>query len=112
MTVLLQSLVRRFTRFSWIDLLSPQIPAVTCSTGMVAVIMATKWGLAAIGGVHSLVSLLLCAAVGAVYFLGFLMVAPFGDVRDVVHETLKELAPPLAARLRFLAPPRQAAARG
>jgi hypothetical protein len=29
----------------------------------------------------------------------------FADVTDVVHETLKELAPPLAARLRFLAPP-------
>jgi O-antigen/teichoic acid export membrane protein len=105
MTVLLQSLVGRLSGLSWADMLAPQIPAVVCSAGLLVVVLLTRMAVqTAYPQSPPLLVLAACAITGAVYYVGFLLTARFGDVREVVHETAQDLAPGIAKRLPWLAP--------
>ena len=103
MTVMLQILVRRLTKLSWWDLLSPQVPGVVCSVGLAAVL----WGaLAAVRllapGAPAIALLGAAMAAGGLYYLAFLMLSPFPEVRALVRETTVDLAPGVAKRLSWV----------
>lgn len=102
-TLLLQSLVKRLASLSWRDVLTPLIPGTICAAGVLPVLIATK---AVIHGLHPGASALLvlagCFVTGVIWYTAFLLFAPFSELRAVVHETVEDFAPRLAARLRWL----------
>lgn len=101
MTVLLQSLVRRTTEFTWHDLLAPQIPAIQCALGMAAVLLATRLGLKAVAPAWPALGILaVCGVAGGVYYVTFLLSARDADVTEIIQETLKEFAPSIAGRFK------------
>jgi O-antigen/teichoic acid export membrane protein len=100
-TVLMQHLTRRLTGLSWRDLVGPQVPAVVCSIGLVATISCTRFLL------HKwwadplpVATLVVSTGVAAVYYLAFVLFSGFNEVREVVFETLDDLAPFMARRIR------------
>jgi PST family polysaccharide transporter len=105
MTLLMQILVRRFTTLHWADLIRPQVPAIVCSAGLATLVMLTK-GLirTTLPNVPAAVVLIACAVLGGLYYLVFLVAAPFSDVRVVVQESAHDLVPSLAKRVPWLAP--------
>ena len=109
MTIMLQTLVKRLTGLSWRDMLEPQVPAVTCASGMIAVEALT---LALVRGVSPtatpIVLMGACIATAAIYYLAFLLFVPFVEVRALVHETVVDMAPAVARRLPWLAPAKPA----
>jgi hypothetical protein len=54
--------------------------------------------------VPAAVVLIACAVLGGLYYLVFLVAAPFSDVRVVVQESAHDLVPSLAKRVPWLAP--------
>jgi len=52
----------------------------------------------------SWILLLTSIAVAALYYLAFVLFAPFAEMRDVVYETADDLVPAVAKRLTWLAP--------
>ncbi len=109
MTVLLQRLVKRLAELTWRDMLAPQAPAVVCSLGLVTVLLATRGAVGgALGDTGAWVLLPMCLMIGALYYLGFILFSPFHAVRDVVLETINDLAPPaVGKRLEVLQRPRK-----
>jgi PST family polysaccharide transporter len=106
MTVLLQTLVRRLASLTWGDLFVPQVPAVVCSAGVAVVIVIVRGAVrSALHSPSALVILTACFVATSIYYLAFGLLAPFTELRAVVHETAQDLAPRfLARRLEWLAP--------
>jgi hypothetical protein len=105
MTVLLQSLVRQVSGLAWRDMLAPQVPGTICSVGLVALLVMTRSVTrAAFGDTPAFVLLIVCAAAAVIYYLGFLLFAPFDNMRGIVHESAQDLSPSLAKRISWLAP--------
>jgi len=105
MTVMLQRLIRQLSGLTWHDMLRPQVPGVVCAVGLAAVAWGIKLALrAAFPGAGAAIVLFTCALACAVYFLGFVLIGPFVEIRKIVHESLQDLAPGLAKQVTWLAP--------
>jgi PST family polysaccharide transporter len=102
-TVLMQRLTRRLTGFDWRDLLEPQVPAAVCSIGLVLAVGLSKIGFQTYApNVATWIVLLVGIALSALYYLSFLLFSGFSEVRSLVFETLDDVAPPVARRVRAL----------
>jgi hypothetical protein len=86
-------------------MLLPQVPALLCSTGLIAVLLLVRAAtLALFPLVPSPVILFTCVVISAVYYVGFVLLSPFDEIREIVHETAHDFAPALARRLTWLTP--------
>jgi PST family polysaccharide transporter len=102
-TVLMQRLTRRLTGFHWRDLLVPQVPAVVCSIGLVLTVGLGKTALRTYDpSAAAWMVLLLGIPLTALYYVSFLLFSGFSEVRTLVVETLEDLAPRVARRVRGL----------
>ena len=103
MTVMLQILVHRLTKLSWWDLCSPQIPGTVCAAGLAALLGLVLAGARAFApATPAIVLLLLSMAAGTLYYVAFLKLCPFPEVRSIVRETAIDLAPGIAKRLSWV----------
>jgi hypothetical protein len=103
MTILMHDLVQRQTGLSWRDLVAPQVPALVCSVGLALVMVLATYVLTRYGNSPAPWQTLLTAvSAGAVYYFAFLLFSGFREVQQLVWETLDELAPFAARRLRIL----------
>jgi teichuronic acid exporter len=110
-TFLMQRLIRRLTGFAWRDLIAPQVPAVTCSVGLAVVLASSRFALQEYGGNPApWLMLLIVATIGGVYYCAFLLFSGFSEVRETVWETLDDLAPFAARRIRAFTSTRSLAA--
>lgn len=109
LTISMQALVRRATHLSWSAMIAPQIPGVFCAAGLVAALLLTS---AAVHAVRphpaAWLLLLIQTAVGALYYVAFLVLSPFAAVREFVMESAADVMPRRWAqrlqRLSSLAP--------
>jgi hypothetical protein len=91
-------LVTSWTVLEWRDLVEPQIPALVCAAGMLAVVFGSEMFVRqAAPATSRWLILLIQTTLGILYYLAFLRFAPFGDVRSLVAETLAAVSPRLAA---------------
>jgi PST family polysaccharide transporter len=105
-TVLMQRLTRRLTGFHWRDLLVPQVPAVVCSAGLLLTLGLSKLALLRYAGdVAPSGILVLGILLSGLYYLAFLLFSGFADVRSLVCETLDDVSPLAARRVRALTLP-------
>jgi PST family polysaccharide transporter len=105
MTVILQRLIRQLSGLTWHDMLGPQVPGVVSAFGLAAVAWGIKLALhVAFPGAGAAVVLFTCTLACALYFLAFVLIGPFVEVRKIVHESLQDLAPGLAKQVTWLAP--------
>jgi O-antigen/teichoic acid export membrane protein len=101
-TVLMQQLVRRLTGLLWRDLMTPQVPAVVCSLGLALVMALARFVLGTYADPSSVTTLAVVVCVAAIYYVAFLLFSGFGEVRELVCETLDDFSPPAARRVRAL----------
>jgi O-antigen/teichoic acid export membrane protein len=102
-TVLMQRLIQRLAGLQWRDLLMPQLPAAICAFGLVLVLSVTKVVLGRyLGNPASWISLPIACAIGTLYYVAFLLFSGFREVRDLVCETLDDVAPFAARPVRAL----------
>jgi hypothetical protein len=100
LTVALQDLVRQATGLSWKAMVTPQIPALSGALLLVAVLLGLDAGVRRwVAEPAPWLLLLIQGAGGGLFYLAFLLFSPFAAVRDIVAETVDDLAP---ARLRAL----------
>jgi PST family polysaccharide transporter len=100
-TVLMQHLTRRLTGLRWRDLVGPQVPAVVCSIGLTLVIGLTRFVLQGWwASPPPVITLLVSTGVAAPYYLAFVLFSGFDEVREAVVETLDDLAPFMARKIR------------
>jgi len=107
--VAMQALVREATGLSWRGMLAPQAPGATCAVLLAGVLLATSAVLRVLVEEPQAWQMLMAqATTGGVFYASFLLLGPFPAVRNVVFETLDDLAPAGAVRtlnrLRGLAP--------
>ena len=103
MTILMHDLVRRQTGLRWYELVQPQVPAVVCSVGLALIMSLTTFVLERYGNSPApWKTLLVNLTLSGLYYTCFLLFSGFRDVRELVFETLDELAPFAARRLRTL----------
>lgn len=87
-------------------MLEPHVPGLVCSLGLLAVVsLARRAAGAVLVEHHPLVVLATCAMIAAAYYAAFVLLVRFREVREVVHETVHDLAPGVAKRLPWLGPP-------
>jgi PST family polysaccharide transporter len=102
-TFLMQGLLHRVTALRWRDLIEPQVPAIVCSLGMALVMTITRAAVYTYAATAASWTLLLVATtVGGLYYFAFVLFAGFQELRHVVSETLDDLAPSAARRLKAL----------
>ena len=78
----------------------PQVPAAVCSMGLVLTVGLSKVALHIYGGtVAPWIVLLLGVVLSVAYYLGFLLFSGFSEVRNLVCETLDDIAPSIARRV-------------
>jgi hypothetical protein len=98
---LMLHLLRAATEFTWRDILEPQIPAVVCSAGLVAVAWLTAFAMMRISGAAREWEILLTQSVIAgIFYLLFLRFSGFSEVLRLVSETLTQISPKLARLAR------------
>lgn len=99
--VLMQQLLRSATHLGWRDIVQPQIPAMACSVGLVALLEGVEAAL-----VHfeprldGWIILGAQSAIGVLAYLGFLKFSGFHEVSSLVGDTLTSISPKLARFLR------------
>jgi teichuronic acid exporter len=94
LTAAMQELVRELAGLSWREMIAPQVPGVCCSAVLAGLLLAVDLGLrAGFGSVRPWESLLVQSAVGALFYVVFLLFSPFSAVRDIVSETVNDLMP-------------------
>ena len=99
-TVLMQQLVRGLTGLRWRDLLTPQVPAVVCSLGLALVMTLTRLDIKTYAKPSSDTVLSVVGSVGAIYYVAFILFSGFGELRELVCETLGDFSPVAARRVR------------
>lgn len=100
LTVSMQALVRRATGLSWGEMLAPQVPGLTCSAGLVLVLLATALAVrSTVPAAPAWLLLLIQTAAGAVFCAAFMLFSPFAAVRQIVKDTAADLMPRRAAQL-------------
>jgi hypothetical protein len=101
--ILTQTLTRRLTGFHWRDLFLPQVPAAICSIGLFISLGLCKVVLHSFAGTTAPWAVLMFGIIlSGIYYIAFLLFSGFGDVRDLVCETLDDIAPFLGRRVRAL----------
>ncbi len=94
--VLMQHMLRKATGFSWADILAPQVPAVTCSPGLIALV---GLGRSVIGQLWPVVQawhrFLIPGSASGVAYLLFLRFSRFTEATSLVRETLTVISPRL-----------------
>jgi O-antigen/teichoic acid export membrane protein len=100
-TLLMQQLIRRLTGFGWRDLIEPQVPALICSLGLAVVVGISRLALDKYAGpTAAWATLLIGISLGGLYYVAFLLFSGFSDIREIVWETLDDLSPSAARRIR------------
>jgi O-antigen/teichoic acid export membrane protein len=100
LTVLMQALVKDVTGLSWSGLLTPAIPALTCSAVLVGVLLGADALLRlATPAPPALLELAVQAGAGGLFYAAFVLFSPFATVRDIVTETLNDMLPARAQRV-------------
>jgi O-antigen/teichoic acid export membrane protein len=102
-TILMHDLVRRQTGLRWREIVQPQVPAIVCSAGLALMMSLTGFVLQRYGNTPApWKTLLVTGILGGIYYLAFLLFSGFREVRELVFETLDDLAPFAARRIRTL----------
>ena len=99
MTVLMQTLVKRLAQLRWTDVFGPQVPSAVCATLVGIAVGATRIALHVWGMPGAWLELGVTTGVGTVFYIAFILFAPFDELRLVVRETLQDFAPSLAKRI-------------
>jgi hypothetical protein len=91
MFFLTQSMMRKATGLGWLDVLEPQVPAITSSATLIAIL----WGVDIMVAPHSgpAVVLVVQACAAALFGLAFAWWCPFRDARELMHEVLSDWSP-------------------
>jgi PST family polysaccharide transporter len=94
MAVLMHAFLVRVASLAWLDVITPQFPALVCSGVLVAaLLMASTLHDHLVGASSSLSLLLLRAVTGLLTYTLFVLFCGFPEVRTLVDDTLNELAP-------------------
>ena len=103
MAVLMGDLLRRVTTVTWADLIVPQRSGIVCGIGMVVVISGARMLLAAVhpGAPGPAATLAVEAAAAGLFACVFLLTCPFKEGRQLVRETVFDLAPAVGRTLRL-----------
>jgi O-antigen/teichoic acid export membrane protein len=102
-TVLMLRLAKRLAVLRWSDVLMPQLPAVACSAGMAVVLSVARLLLSELAGnTPAWMTLTVGAIVAALFYVAFLLFSGFRDVRNLVCQTVDDLAPFAARPIRAL----------
>jgi O-antigen/teichoic acid export membrane protein len=100
LTLAMQDLVRKATGLSWMAMLKPQLPSLSCAALVVAVLLASEFILRrAAPGAHPWQMLLAQGSVGVLAYSTFVLAGPFVAVHDLVTETLDDLLPKQSAQI-------------
>jgi len=104
MTLLMHLLLTSVTPVRWIDVLRPQVPALWCALGVVAIELLVGLGFSLAGQQNANVWSLLPAQVAgaAVFYVTFVLFAPHRGLRTLVHEVAEDVAPPWLRRNRLV----------
>jgi PST family polysaccharide transporter len=99
LTVTMQALVRRTTGLTWEEMLRPQIPAVTCTFIVVAVLLAARVLLSLDGRTPAEWELLLAQSTAAsLAYVVFILFSPFRELNEIVTESAHQLLPVAVAQ--------------
>jgi PST family polysaccharide transporter len=102
-TLLMLRLAKRLAVLQWRDVLMPQVPALACSAGLAVVLTVTRLLVHRLAGTLPVwMSLTIGAMVAALYYITFLLFSGFRDVRNLVCQTVDDLAPFAARPIRAL----------
>ncbi|MGQ0734896.1 MAG: lipopolysaccharide biosynthesis protein [Acidobacteriota bacterium] len=96
MTALMHVLLIRVTHLEWGDILRPQLPALLCASGSVAVVLAVEHGIQRIVGTPpSWILLMFQAFAAMVFYAAFVLLAPHAGLRALVRDVAEDLVPPV-----------------
>jgi len=99
MGVLMHSLLRRIANLRWSEVLQPLTPALLCSGGVAGTALLVEAVLNAIYPAPRPWLLLVCqVSLTALFGVLFVLFAPFQELRIVVRDVTKDLAPPFIRR--------------
>jgi PST family polysaccharide transporter len=94
---MMQSLVRRATGLSWSAMAAPHIPGLVCAVALSALMLAAELALReVVASPAAWLRLLTMGVAAAVFYAAFILFSPFTAVREIVKETVDDLAPPPA----------------
>jgi O-antigen/teichoic acid export membrane protein len=102
MAFLMQSFLTRTTSITWGDLLKAQLPALTCSLGLVGCLAGFRaaWPMTTSSGWSAALYLVASAVLSIIYGVAFVHLTRFAELRAVCRETASDVAP----RLLWLLP--------
>jgi O-antigen/teichoic acid export membrane protein len=102
MSVLMHILLHRVTHQGFVQLVKPLGPAVACSAGVIAVVLAVEYGLRAAIGTPNPWLLVACQLpVAALFVLGFVLFAPHRELRSLVVEISGTVVPKSIRKQRW-----------
>jgi hypothetical protein len=102
MSVLMHVLLFRSTSLSLRDIVRPLVPALTCAAGAAAVAGAVELGLRlAIAEPNPWLLVVCQAPPAALFIVGFMLFAPFVDLRELVFELSDSLMPKVLKQHRW-----------
>ena len=103
MTVLMHILLKRVTHLPWMHIVKPLVPALACSAGVAAVVLGVANALRFVLPQPNAWLLVGCQAPAAAIFVaGFVLFAPFPDLRYVILEVTDTLAPKAVKQHRWM----------
>ena len=104
MSVLMHSMLRGATGLTVQDVLAPQVPAITCAAGAATIAVLVGYALHAMAPTPRPWVLLIAQISSAMaFFLGFILLCRFTEVRALVREIVVDLAPGWARTIKVLA---------
>jgi PST family polysaccharide transporter len=99
MSVLMHSLLGRIANLSWSGMLRPLTPAVLCAGGVAGVALLVEAALKLPNPTAPPWLLLACQVpLAALFGFAFVLFAPFQELRVVVRDVTRDLAPPFITR--------------
>ena len=99
MSVMMHALLRRVGNLRWSEIVRPLMPALSCATAVAAMaLLAGRAVLAFHPGARPVLLLVCQVAPAAVLGVVFVLFAPFPELRTVVRDVTKDLAPSFVSR--------------